>query len=94
MSFAELIDPDEEPVDLLEDVVDSTAVQIEVAPDDEPDQDTAAAMRVMRQIDEAYAAGKPNMVIPCPFCGKPLRYRKDEQGKIAECPGDDFVAIS
>lgn len=89
----EYLDPDEEGIDLLADVVDATAIQTEIPEDDEPDPDTAAAMRILRLVDEAYAAGKPDTKIACPFCGQALRYRKDEQGRLAECPGNDFVAI-
>ncbi len=81
------------PDDLLEDVVDPDAVHLEIAPDDEADAHTAAAIRILQQISEAYAQGRPNTRIPCPFCGRPLRYRKDEAGSLADCPGGDFVCM-
>lgn len=86
-------DPDAPTLDILEDVIDPDAVQIEVAPDDEADVATGAAVRVLRLIEQAYAAGKPQSRIPCPFCGRPLRYRKDKYGCLAECPGNDFVCM-
>ncbi|HHX39501.1 MAG TPA: hypothetical protein GX715_06010 [Armatimonadetes bacterium] len=86
-------DPDAPNLDLLQGVIDPDAVQMEVAPDDEADAATGAAVRVLRRIEDAYAAGNPQLRIPCPFCGRPLRYRKDEHGCLAECPGNDFVCM-
>lgn len=86
-------DPDTDTLDLLAGVQDPEDVQFEVAPADVLDKETGAAIRVLQMVDDAYAAGKPKTRIPCPICGKPLRYRKDDQGRIAECPSGDFVCI-
>ncbi|MBI3944814.1 MAG: hypothetical protein HY321_02770 [Armatimonadetes bacterium] len=93
MSQDDLLDPEDEPTDLLAGVIDPDHVLVQVAPDDDPDAETAAAAKVMMRIDEVYAAGQPGTTILCPFCGRSLRYRKDEYGRLAECPGEDFVAI-
>lgn len=88
-----LFDPEHQPLDILEGLTDPDSVEIEVAPDEEADVETGAAIRVLRLVEKALAAGKPETLIPCPFCQRPLRYKKDKAGILAECPGGDFVAM-
>lgn len=80
--------------DILAGVVDPDGVRLEVPGDDEADAETAAVHRVLGLIDRAYAEGRRNTRIPCPFCGQPLRYRKEEHVTFAECPAGDFVCVA